>query len=62
MFSSSWIRTEHVEEKPIANVTLFHDGVDDFSANETESYVEEVGPHFGTDDNDDTIENDQNTQ
>ena len=54
--------TQHVEEKPVSDVTFLDYSVDDFSSDESESDVEQVGSHFGTDDDDDSVDNDQEAE
>ena len=51
--------TQHVEEKPVADVALLDDGVDDLSAYQPEADVEQVRPHLGADDDDDAVHDDE---
>ena len=54
--------TQHVKEKPVTNITFLDYCVDDLSSNESESDVEQIGSHFGTDDDDDPVDNDQEAE
>lgn len=54
--------TQHVEEKPVSDITFLDYGIDDFSSNESESDVEQVSSHFGTDDDYDPVDNNQKAE
>lgn len=43
-------------------MTLLDNGIDNLPANESEPDEEQISPHLWTDDNDDAIENDQDTE
>ena len=49
--------TQHVKEKPVSNIALFDYGVNDFSPNESESDVEQVGSHLWTNNDDNSVDN-----
>lgn len=51
--------TQHVEEEPVSHITLLDYSVDDLSSDESESNVEQVSPHFGTNDYNDPVDNDK---
>ena len=59
LYNFKYIFTQHVEEKPISDVTFLDYGIDDLSSNESESDVEQVSSHFRTDDDYDPVDNDQ---
>lgn len=59
LYNFTYIFTQHVEEKPISDVTFLDYGIDDLSSNESESDVEQVSSHFRTDDDYDPVDNDQ---
>ena len=53
------VLSEHVEQKPVSDVGLFDDGVDDLAADESEPDVKEVGAHLWAEDDNETVENHQ---
>lgn len=54
--------TKHVEKKPVSHMAFLDNCVDDFSSYQSESDVEQVRPHLGTNDDNDPIEDDQNAE
>lgn len=56
------VLTKHVEQKPVPDIGLLDDGVDDLSTDESEPDVEKVGTHFWADYDDQPVENNQWTQ
>ncbi len=56
------ILAEHVEQKPVTDVGLFHDCVDDLATDESEADVEEVGAHLRTQDDDQAVQDHQQGQ
>ena len=56
------VLTQHVEKEPVSDIAFLDDGVDDFSPDQPEPDVQEVGAHLWTDDDDDPIDDDQKTQ
>ena len=54
--------TQHVEEEPVSHVALLDNGVDDLPPYEPEPDVEEVRPHLGADDDDDSVEDDEDAE
>jgi DNA-directed RNA polymerase delta subunit len=54
--------TQHVEEKPVSNVALLDNGVDHLSPDQPETDVQEVGSHFGADDDYDAVDDDQEAE
>lgn len=56
------VLAEHVEEEPVADEGLLHDGVDHFSPYQSEADVEEVRSHLRAQDDDEPIQDDQRAQ
>lgn len=56
------ILAKHVEQKPVSNKGFLDDSVDDFSPYQSKSDVEKVGTHFGAEDDDEPVEDDQHAQ
>jgi len=54
--------TKHVEQKPVPDIGLFNDRVDDLASDESEPYVEKVGTHFRADNYYQPVEYNQRTQ
>ena len=53
------VLAEHVEEEPVAHLTLLDDGVDHLTLDQPEPDVEQVGSHPWTQDDNSTIDNDK---
>ena len=56
------VLAEHVEEEPVADEGLLHDGVDHFSPYQSEADVEQVRSHLRAQDDDEPIQDDQRAQ
>ena len=51
-----YILAKHVEQEPVADVRLFNNSIDDFTADKSEANVEEVGAHLGTEHDDEPVQ------
>ena len=54
--------TKHVKQKPVANITLFDNGVDYFPSDESETYIKEIRPHFWTYYDNEAVDDDEEAE